>query len=158
MRVPRRIFMRSVESMPQRRRRMILGPPTTVERYFFVFLLHKFRSVPSLQGPRKSSGFRLSEELESIRGSCVWVQSGGARTSKVSEVSAVSEVLESLKRARFARASKVSGRKLCPVASLAGKQVMPCSAFAGHETWYARVHCLARPHYSRLSEMSSFTS
>ena len=75
----------------------------------------------------------------------------------MSEVSAVSVVLESLKRARFARASKVSGRKLCPVASLAGKQVMPCSAFAGHETWYARVHDFARPHYSRLSEMSSFT-
>ena len=75
----------------------------------------------------------------------------------MSEVSAVSEVIESLKRARFARASKVSGRKLCPVASLAGKQVMPCSAFAGHETWCARVHGFARPHYSRLSEMSSFT-
>ena len=48
------------------------------------------------------------------------------------------------------------GRKLCPVASLAGKQVMLCSAFAGQETWCARVHGFARPHYSRLSEMRSF--
>ena len=87
----------------------------------------------------------------------MWVQSGGARTSKVFEVSAVSEVIESLKRARFARASKVPGRKPCPVASLAGKQVVLCSTFAGHETWCARVHRFARPHYSRLSEMSGFT-
>ena len=86
----------------------------------------------------------------------MWVESGGARTSKVSEFLAVSEVLESLKRASFSRASNVSGRKLCPVASLAGKQVMPCSAFAGQETSCAKAHGFARPHYPRLSEMSSF--
>jgi len=48
----------------------------------------------------KDLEFRLSEEHESTRGSFVWVQSGGARISKVPEVSAVSEVLECLKRAR----------------------------------------------------------
>ena len=75
----------------------------------------------------------------------------------MSEVSAVSEVLESLKRARFARASKVSGRKLCPVASLAGKQVMPCSAFAGQDTWSRGHMALQGPREARLSEMGSFT-
>ena len=92
----------------------------------------------------------------------------------MSEVTPVSEVIENLKHSRFARASKVSGRKLfantippikggtktiprCVIGSVtAGKQVMPCSAFAGHEPWYARVHGFARPHYSRLSEMGSF--
>ena len=34
---------------------------------------------------------------------------------------------------------------------------MHCSAFARQDTWCARVHFFARPHHSRLSEMSSFT-
>ena len=98
----------------------------------------------------------MSEELESIRGSCVWVQSGGARTLEVSEVSAVSEVIETLKREGLQGPRKCLAENFCPVASLAGKQVMPCSTFAGHETWCARVHGFARPYYSRLSEMGSF--
>ena len=69
-------------------------------------LLYRLRSVLTLQGPRKCSRFRLSEELESIRGSCVWVQSGGARTSKVSEISAVSEVIETMKREGLQRPRK----------------------------------------------------
>ena len=50
------------------------------------------------------------------------------------------------------------GTKLFPVASLAGKkEVMPCSALAGQETWCARAHGFSRPRDSRLSKMSSFT-
>ena len=49
------------------------------------------------------------------------------------------------------------GKKLCPVSSLAGKEVMPCSAFAEQESWCARAHGFSRPRDSRLSAMSSFT-
>ena len=52
--------------------------------------------------------------------------------------------------------SVYAGQKTRPVASLAGKKVRPCSAFAGQETLCLGVHGFARPHYSRLSEMSSF--
>ena len=45
------------------------------------------------------------------------------------------------------------GRKPSPVASLAGKKVMPCSAFTRQNTWCARAHGFARPRDSRLSEM-----
>ena len=45
---------------------------------------------------------------------------------------------------------------ICPVPSLAAKEAMTCSAFAGQETWCARVHGFSRPRHSRLSEMSSF--
>ena len=49
-----------------------------------------------------------------------------------------------------------SGLAICPVPSLAATGAMPCSAFAGQETWCARVHGFSRPRHSRLSEMSSF--
>ena len=46
----------------------------------------------------------------------------------------------------------MQGRRLCPVASLAGNEVMPYFSFARQETWCARGHGFARPRDSRLSE------
>ena len=54
------------------------------------------------------------------------------------------EVLESVrdfpKVTKSCTISFLPGRNLCHVAWLAGKHVMPSSAFAGQETWCARAH------------------
>ena len=97
--------------------------PRILQLIFFIIVF-------AAQVPKRAKFARTSKVFEvsaargtrnSTRGSCMWVQSSGARTSKVSEVSAVSEVIETLKRGSLQGPRMCLAENFCPVASLAGR-------------------------------------